>query len=149
PRFFSWLVPLVIAGISTPKCAADVRALKTLGIRTVITLTEEEPLPEKWFDDAIVRHHFWPVRNYHPPCVSHADQFIRIVVDAVHGKDRHGVLVHCGGGKGRAGSLLATYLVRFGLEYPVMNATDAVTLLRRLRPGSIETERQEKFVADY
>ncbi|KAJ3105744.1 hypothetical protein HDU97_007564 [Phlyctochytrium planicorne] len=187
PRFFSWLVPFVLAGMSTPKTSTDIRALKELGVGNVITLTEEEPLPEKWFEAAGVRHYFWPTRNYHPPHTVHADRFLHLLIKTVHGNGESqagsaqgsAFLVHCGGGKGRAGSLIATYLVRFGLSVPplpceqckdipenssplwcldpecayganpAMNASDAIQLLRRLRPGSIETERQEKFVAEY
>ncbi|KAJ3202305.1 hypothetical protein HDU67_000646 [Dinochytrium kinnereticum] len=182
PRFFSWIVPFLIAGMSTPKSALDVMALKELGVGIVITLTEEEPLPESWFTDAKVTHHFWPTKNYHPPYISHADRFLHLLIRAVHRPDqstREAVLVHCGGGKGRAGSLLAVYLVRFGLSvppspcdacghvssdtsplwcldpdccygsHPVMTASDAIELLRTLRPGSIETAKQERFVAEY
>jgi atypical dual specificity phosphatase len=51
------------------------------------------------------------------------------------------VLVHCGEGKGRTGTVLAAYLVSRG-----SNADDAIRRVRELRPGSIENLEQENAV---
>ena len=62
------------------------------------------------------------------------------------------VLVHCGGGKGRAGTFAACCLAMWGTppalaaDRPVLSAQEAVRLVRSLRPGSIETQEQEAFV---
>lgn len=64
------------------------------------------------------------------------------------------VLVHCGGGKGRAGTFAACCLAMWGAppsldltaDKPVLSAQEAVRLVRSLRPGSIETQEQEAFV---
>ncbi|KAJ3277108.1 hypothetical protein HDV01_000160 [Terramyces sp. JEL0728] len=173
PRFFSWIVPFVLAGMSTPKNKMDIIHLETIGVQRVITLTEEEPLPKEWFSDSRIQHEFWPVSNYYPPAIAHVDAFIKLLVQTIHSDDPGSVLVHCGGGKGRAGSLLACFLVLFGLsvppkpcikcefkpairctdascaygQYPKMNAAEAIELIRNLRPGSIETAKQEDFIA--
>ncbi len=55
-----------------------------------------------------------------------------------------GVAVHCAAGLGRTGVVLACYLIDKGL-----NATNAIARIRRLRPGSIETEDQEKAVEEF
>jgi len=64
------------------------------------------------------------------------------------------VLVHCGGGKGRAGTFAACCLAMWGssppldltVERPVLSAQEAVRIVRNLRPGSVETQEQEAFV---
>lgn len=64
------------------------------------------------------------------------------------------MLVHCGGGKGRAGTFAACCLAMWGsspppdvaADKPVMSAQEAVRHVRSLRPGSIETQEQEAFV---
>ena len=175
PRNLSWVVPLILAGMSTPKSRDDIIALERIGINTVITLTEEEPLPTEWFAGTEVENHFWPVTNYYPPCIGHADKFIEMMVTSLESPLAGGTLVHCGGGKGRAVSLVAVYMLRFGLAvprrpcvqcreksalwctemecafgtYPVMSPAEVMATLREMRPGSIETEKQERFIAEY
>ena len=55
-----------------------------------------------------------------------------------------GVVVHCGAGLGRTGVVLACYFVNKGLS-----AQNAIARVRRLRPGSIETEDQADAVLDF
>ena len=52
--------------------------------------------------------------------------------------------VHCGAGLGRTGVIVACYFVAKD-----MTAKNAVARVRRLRPGSIETEEQEEAVNEF
>ena len=56
----------------------------------------------------------------------------------------HSVLVHCGEGKGRTGTVLAAYLV-----YNGMRADEAIQLVREKRPGSIQTAEQEAAIREF
>ena len=59
--------------------------------------------------------------------------------------ERHmGVAVHCGAGLGRTGVVLACYFVHKGLT-----AQNAIGRVRRLRPGSIETDEQADAIAEF
>ncbi|NQW10557.1 MAG: dual specificity protein phosphatase family protein [Alphaproteobacteria bacterium] len=51
------------------------------------------------------------------------------------------VLVHCRGGHGRSGTIVAALLIDAGLT-----AEDAITSTRRARPGAIETPGQEEWL---
>lgn len=51
------------------------------------------------------------------------------------------VLIHCKGGLGRAGMISARLLVELGA-----NPSDAISAVRAVRPGAIESEAQEKWV---
>ncbi|KAJ7157204.1 ATP dependent DNA ligase [Mycena filopes] len=152
PRWFRWLVPYHLAIMSTPKSEEDIAALASprLGIRHVLTLTEEEPLPRKWFHGKPITNTFLPVENYCPPSIEQMDLIMRLFDDDT----KLPLLVHCGGGKGRAGTVAACYLAAYGFhrpipaqDHPEMAAPDAIASLRLLRPGSIETSRQEAFVS--
>ena len=52
------------------------------------------------------------------------------------------VAVHCRYGLGRVGTMLACYLVKT----TNCDAQEAISIVRRKRPGSIETQEQEKLV---
>lgn len=162
PRFFSWVVAMHLAAMSTPRNHGDVRVLvQTLGIRHIVTLTAESPLKNDWFDGLhCIEHTFLPTDNYHPPSQPQIDIFMRICCSGAE-EGNTPVLVHCGGGKGRAGTMLACYLVAFGFNRPppeilgatdftpTMNAAEAIQALRTLRPGSLETPEQEAAVHTY
>lgn len=53
----------------------------------------------------------------------------------------HDVLVHCRGGLGRAGTIGARLLIEMGME-----PTTAISEVRAVRPGAIETKQQEAYV---
>ena len=59
---------------------------------------------------------------------------------------RHGsnVLVHCRGGMGRSGVVASMILMELG-----MDLEEAISQVRRKRPGSIETQEQEAYVRGY
>lgn len=153
PRFFRWLVPFRIALMSTPRNAQDIRLLAKghLGIRHILTLTEEGPLQEEWFRDGPVKNTFLPIPNYHPPTIEQMDLIVRMLDDSANIP----MLIHCGGGKGRAGTVAACYIAAFGFAriptdcipaQPAMSSEEAIAALRVIRPGSLETEHQEAFV---
>ncbi len=156
PRYFRWLVPFKIAVMSTPRSAEDIQMLgsRAVGVRTVLTLTEEEPLEKPWFN-AQIKNVFLPIRNYYPPSIEQMDIAMRILTDV----NSLPVLIHCGGGKGRAGTVAACYMAACGLGnpaiqqsaywQPAMPAQEAISQLRAFRPGSIETEHQEAFVSKW
>jgi len=48
-------------------------------------------------------------------------------------------MVHCAAGKGRTGTILAAYMMKF----KGMNAKSAAEKIRSMRPGSIENGPQE------
>jgi atypical dual specificity phosphatase len=154
PRFFRWVIPFQLAVMSTPRNGEDIDVLASphLGIRHVLTLTEETPLPQSWFRNKPISNTFLPIPNYNPPSIEQMDIIIQLLDD----EKNIPMLIHCGGGKGRAGTVIACYLAAYGFKkpnpcliQPEMAASDAITTLRTLRPGSIETQQQEAFVSKW
>jgi protein-tyrosine phosphatase/predicted kinase len=154
-RNFSFLLPNQLAVASTPKHKEQVAALRHLGVSLVITLTEEEPLDASWFGDGI-ENLFVPVPNYEPPTVEQMDMIAKRVLQTI--AEGGIVLEHCGGGKGRAGTVAACLLLRFGTaaihcpyvnQGTVMSSQQAIEYVRSRRPGSLETVQQEHFVQQY
>jgi ADP-ribosyl-[dinitrogen reductase] hydrolase len=52
----------------------------------------------------------------------------------------HDLLIHCRGGLGRAGMTGARLLIELNME-----PTAAITQVRAVRPGAVETSEQEKY----
>jgi len=154
PRFFRWLVPFHLAIMSTPRDEVDIAILASshISIRHILTLTEETPLPKVWFAGKNIKHTYLPIPNYHPPTIEQMDLIMRLFEN----EDQLPLLIHCGGGKGRAGTVAACYLAAYGFSkprddiiQPTMSANDAINILRAIRPGSIETPQQEAFVSKW
>ncbi|WVW79538.1 hypothetical protein I302_101507 [Kwoniella bestiolae CBS 10118] len=152
PRFFKWIIPFSFAAMSTPRNEQDISALSSIGIKTIITLTEETPLPAQWFNHKSIKNIFIPIPNYYPPSIEQID----IIIQLLNDESNLPVLVHCGGGKGRAGTAIACYLASYGFNrptgdrsHPFMSASEAISKLRSIRPGSLETTQQENFVSKW
>merc|ERR1719223_1051358 len=100
---------------------------------------------------------FVAVTNYEPPTAEQVDQIIIAIADVV--KSGGKAMVHCGGGKGRAGTVAACLILRFGTDSVASGCTGAtrchmqsdqvMAYIRDERPGSIETPRQERFLREY
>ena len=54
------------------------------------------------------------------------------------------VVIHCKAGKGRTGMLVACVLITLGAE-----RKKVVSLVRDIRPGTIQTWQQEKYVLNF
>ncbi|KAI8600137.1 hypothetical protein EDD21DRAFT_306951 [Dissophora ornata] len=166
PRFFSYLnsSSCTVAGSSIPRNEIDVDALEQAGFRLVITLIKEYPLSATWFHHhdqkgenttpKKIRNAFVPIENRKAP--GFPEVFDILMGWCSRYPHQRATLIHCGGGKGRAGIVLAAHLIRFGLRNECLNryqammtAKDAMAHLRELRPGSIESVEQEKAVKAY
>ena len=70
------------------------------------------------------------------------EEFVAAVEGAL--RKRRPVMVHCMGGRGRTGTLIACYLVSRG-----MKPWASIAEVRKRRRGSIETREQEEAVVSY
>lgn len=130
---FDWILPRRLAGMARPR-PGSAPSLTREGVRAVLTLTEEPPSAELARAGLVVRHE--PIADFAAP-----DEItLARCVAFVREQNARGaaVVVHCHAGYGRTGTVLAACLVGEGMD-PV----EAITRIRRARPGSIETEEQE------
>ncbi len=130
----------------------DLDVIKAWGAQAVVTLIEDsefELLSVTGLGGAIrargIEWHHFPIRDLDVPTAK-AMAHWRELSPRLHRILENGgrVLVHCRGGLGRAGTIAALLLVERGRP-----ASEAITLVRTARPGSVETRVQERFVTDY
>lgn len=136
-----WIEEGRLLACAYPRRKAALEALSRLGVQVVINLHERAHGPARLAPYGIAEVHL-PVRDFTAPTPEQLARGVAEIEAAIRaGKT---VVVHCGGGLGRTGTLLACYLVSQGLT-----TVDAVARVRRLRPGSIETRQQLGAVLAY
>ncbi|HET6574500.1 MAG TPA: dual specificity protein phosphatase family protein [Fimbriiglobus sp.] len=138
PPGFTWIDQPLLAALAMPESADDLAWLRRHGLDVLLSLSEEPP-SRRWINDAGLMGIHVPVVDFTAP----TDRQIDLCLDAIARAHQSGmgVAVHCTGGKGRTGTILAAYLVTTGLT-----ARAAIDRIRHLRPGSVETPDQEEAV---
>jgi atypical dual specificity phosphatase len=141
PYSFSWIEKPHLAALGRPDSLEDLEWLRRQGIDLLISLTEDPPF-SRWVNDAGLLLVHVPVPDMHPPTQAQLSRCVSSILKANEGN--RGVAVHCGAGLGRTGVVLAGYFVTRGLS-----PENAIARVRRLRPGSVETEEQAEAVREF
>ncbi|MGH7144021.1 MAG: fused DSP-PTPase phosphatase/NAD kinase-like protein [Planctomycetota bacterium] len=144
PHNFSFVLPGQLAGMERPgnfdELERDLEFIRAQGITCIVSLTEQ-----RLDADKVARYGFkyihLAVRDFGPPSLVQIEN----LVDSFALHQPHGAMViHCGAGLGRTGTMLACILVAGGFS-----ADEAIFRIRKLRPYSIETYEQERAIFDY
>jgi atypical dual specificity phosphatase len=141
PASFSWIDKPHLAALARPESLEDLEWLRRQGIDLLISLTEDSPFP-RWVHEAGLFLVHEPIIDMEAPTQEQLDRCTSVILKA--NASGFGAAVHCGAGLGRTGVVLACYFIHKGL-----NANNAIARVRRLRPGSIETEEQSDAIVEY
>ena len=141
-----WLIPGLLCGMSRPGITSNIEAqfryLAGEGVRLLVCAEERCVYPlESLREHALELHHF-AIRDLAPPSLHQAVRICRLVERAMRAGD--GVAVHCRGGLGRTGTVLAAVLVWLG-----DGAEEAIVKVRAARPMAIQTKAQADFVRGF
>ena len=140
---FSWVIDGLLAGMAHPDAAwrpleEVLHTLSDGGVSGIVSLTER-PLETKTVTKFGFVYLHIPISDFGVPTFE-AIEAVNALVDEAEEEER-GIVIHCGAGMGRTGTLLACYLAHQGAS-----AQDAIDRVRTIRPGSIETPGQEDVV---
>jgi atypical dual specificity phosphatase len=141
PHGFSWVDKPLLAAMSRPDSADDLSWLRQQGAEVLLSLTEEPPRRD-WVNEAGMMQVHVPIVDMEAPTHEQLERCLTAIAKANHRKI--GVVVHCTAGMGRTGVVLACYFVDKGLS-----PQNAIARVRRMRPGSIETDEQAEAVEDF
>jgi atypical dual specificity phosphatase len=141
PQGFSWIDKPLLAAMARPDDVGELNWLRAQGIEVLLSLTEDPPRRD-WVNEAGLMLVHVPVVDMEAPTQEQLDRCIATIRRA--NDHKLGVAVHCGAGLGRTGVVLACYFVTRD-----MNAKNAIARVRRLRPGSVETDEQAEAVAEF
>jgi atypical dual specificity phosphatase len=141
PHGFSWIEKPYLAAMARPSEIDDLLWLRNQSIQLLVSLTEDR-LRRDWVNESGLLVFHVPMIDMEAPTLDQIDRAVSAINRAI--EQQMGVAVHCGAGLGRTGVVLAAYLVNKG-----MAPQNAISRVRRLRPGSIETDEQAEVIEEY
>ena len=140
PTNFSWLIDEKLAGSGMPTSFDELDWILKQGVKSIVTMTENS-LPGEWTKDIEYLH--VPTPDLTAPDMEKIDLAVEFIQEKIN--ENQAVMVHCAAGMGRAGTILACYLVK----YHKYSAEEAIKKIREERPGSIQSEIQELAISYY
>jgi atypical dual specificity phosphatase len=148
PLNFSFVIEGKLAGSAHPQRHSQLRSLfNDCGIRAILTLTEGD-LSSHLRDrsDYILEQleifHI-PIQDFTAPTMADLKRAVRWIYRMM--REDKPVLVHCGAGLGRTGTILTAFF----MSYYNLTTDDALARIRELRPGSVETSDQEDRLREF
>ena len=133
-----WIAPGVL-GCAYPRTERALAALSGSGVRLLVNLHERPHDPARLGRHGLREIHL-PVKDFAAPTPGQVERGVDAILKASTAGET--AAVHCGGGLGRTGTLLACYLV----SSEGLGAQEAIGRVRALRPGSVETAAQAAAV---
>ncbi len=160
-----WIIPgKLLAGeypasINESETQKKLDSLVTVGIKTVINLTEDNEKNRdgiKLYDYTSqlksfgIETHRKPIKDISIPAKNEMDDIIDLIDSSLN--ENKPVYFHCWGGVGRTGTVLGCYLLHSQMATKT-NVFDFITHLKRTTSishrESPETEEQRKFILNY
>ena len=136
---------------SSGQLSTDLKSLQSQKIDVIISLTSEKEIErlgivnfKQNIKDFGFTHLVEPIEDFSVPKDDqrkNVNKLITTILSLL--EDNRFVLVHCNAGLGRSGMIVALVIKCIG------SLKDPVSHVRKFRSGAVETEEQQRFVADF
>ena len=133
-----WLEDNCLGGMPKPP-VEEIQNLYDKGLRAVASFLEEEDNIAEYKAAGLKVQHL-PVVDDEAPRREQAEIFVSFVEECKAA--RLPLAVHCHGGNGRAGTMLAAYYVLSGRE-----PAEVLSFMRSINPKAVRTQVQEDFLS--
>ncbi len=141
---FSWVIENKLAGHEGPSSEQDLIWLRQQGVLSLVRLIEKDKAEVT--TDQIIKQGLWdchePIPDFGAPNQDQINKITQFIATSIAGGRPVGV--SCKYGQGRTGTILACYMVKQGFD-----AIAAIDEVRNMRPGSIETSKQEDAIGSF
>jgi atypical dual specificity phosphatase len=122
-------------GCAYPRTERALVALSESGVRLLVNLHERPHDPARLRRHGLREVHL-AVRDFAAPSPGQIERGLDAVLETLAAGEA--AAIHCGGGLGRTGTVLACYLA----SSEGLGAEEAIRRIRAVRPGSVETPAQ-------
>jgi len=142
PANFSWVIENKLAGSARPESERQLRWLKNKGIKAIVCLNKERPLEEEEVKRLGFEYVFIPVKDFSTPQLEDIREFVSFTNEML--RQNKSVMVCCGAGIGRTGTMLAAYLVSL-----CSSPEEALQSVKEKRGMGVESYAQKEAVFEY
>ncbi len=133
------VIPNKLYGMPVPT-ESDLEDLKDKGIKAIVCLLEDGTIVESYIKKGF--ENLWlPVVDDQAPTMDQAKDLVDFVEE--QNKKGNPVAIHCKGGKGRTGTMIASYLITKGDSYD-----EAMAKINEKRPNAVKKEFQINFLKE-
>jgi len=143
PPKFSFVVDGLLAGMGRPTQHGHMQFLCDNGFKYLITLTLNKPRAIAEYPGEGLEWVHIPIQDETPPSLEQIKTYVALIDKA--SAEKTCVATHCAWGRGRTGTMLACYLAKNGN----LSLDKAIEEIRRLRPGSVDTDKQRQAIKEY
>ena len=133
------ILPNQLAGMPQPQ-VEDLSTLHDSGVRTIISLLED-PVGLDEYEKHNFNSMWFPVADHGVPTPDQMMKLVEYIDKQLN--ESNSVAIHCKGGKGRTGTILAAYLIAKGASYE-----QAMSQIDQAKPNAIKKEFQINFLKE-